>query len=206
MFLTFFPPWLSSISAAGLSRSSSHLPPLFTHWIPPVHLTSCSEQTNEWLSPGSQERREHSSHYLCSFHFHSLSLVCLEYVSYLTAYTLHWAPTATEEWSAPSLCLINMLMVRGSVCACVRTHWINGGALLWFRPGSQKEASVQGCLRTHNTTEHFNHHTAGGWESVCVCVCKWVLVRRGKRETFSSLQLRAVGVNMMTFRLHTYAV
>lgn len=47
---------------------------------------------------------------------------------------------------------------------------INGYALLWFRPGSQKEASVQGCLRTHNTTEHFNHHTAGA------------LVRRGEER------------------------
>lgn len=64
-----------------------------------------------------------------------------------------------------------------------------------FRPGSQKEASVQGCLRTHDTTEHFNHHTAGGMR-------ERVQARKGKRETFYSLQLRVMRVNMVTFCLY----
>lgn len=81
----------------------------------------------------------------------------------------HFYRAATEECNSglqTSLCLINMLIGRGSVSACV---WINGYALQWFRPGSQKEASVQGCLRTqHNRAFQPSHSRMR--ERVCVQV------------------------------------
>lgn len=40
-------------------------------------------------------------------------------------------------------------------------------ALRGFRPGCQRGALAQGCLRALRTTERFNHDTVGGWERVC---------------------------------------
>lgn len=192
-----------SSSSASVSRASA--PPSFTiHSVTPPQLASCLKQTNEWVTPGRQ-MRGYSSHYLfVPFTFTFLSTV-LSGVRYLTAYahSAEFTLLRVQQKSAMSLCLINMLMVRGRVC--VHTHWINGNALLWFRPGSQKEASVQGCFRTHKTTEHFNHHTARGQE--WMCVCKWILLRGGKeRDIQHPAAKKKGGVKMVTFCLYRMSI
>lgn len=171
--------WLSSITASGLSPSSSrrcpppsssihsvNLPPPCT-WLP-----AQSRQMTE--SPlGVSRGGRHSSHYLFSFHFQSLSLLCLEYVRYLTAYTLYWAPAACwklQQWSATGPFLINMLMVRGSVCAHVcesmALHCCGSGQVP-RRKHQYKDASE------HITQQSISTITQQEDERVCLCVSEY---------------------------------
>lgn len=103
-----------------------YLPRLFPQWITP----SYSKRTNEWVTPGSQYRKEPSSHYLCLFSLSvSLSLsfawskLCIWQLTHSTELPLqlHWR---LQQWSTTSLCLINMLMVRRRVCSYTQNQWL----------------------------------------------------------------------------------
>lgn len=169
VFLSLFFLAIFHLCFWPLSEQLASPPPFSSiHWVtshPCSWLTAQSRKMNE--SPLGVCRGSSTPPIIFSPFTFSLSLLSLAYARYLTAYALYRA--ATEECNSglqTSLCFINMLIGRGSVSACV---WINGYALQWFRPGSQKEASVQGCLRTqHNRAFQPSHSRMR--ERVCVHV------------------------------------